>query len=110
MGKPRAQTGAAWGWRLSPLSITFGLVCLAAATVNLTKDLSLWILGRRTTAEVVEAWVEQSDDSVGPPSFQYFVRYRFAPSGRRTFTRTSRAGVREWASLGMAEPVDAIYQ
>jgi hypothetical protein len=40
------------------LLLVTGLACLAFTLVNLARDLSLWVLGRHTTAEVVDLWIE----------------------------------------------------
>ena len=91
--------------------LTAGLGCLTFLVVNLATDLSVWILGRRTTAEVVAAWVEEtSEENATEQTFEYFVRYRFSTSSGEVFTRTTRVGVQEWGGLGMSGPVEAIYQ
>jgi hypothetical protein len=91
--------------------LTVGLGCLTFLVVNLTTDLSVWVLGRRTSAEVVAAWIEgTSEENATEPTFEYFVCYRFATSSFEVFTRTTRVGVQEWGGLGMGGPVGAIYQ
>jgi hypothetical protein len=91
--------------------LTVGLGCLTFLVINLVTDLSIWILGRRTTAEVVAAWVEEtSEENATEQTFEYFVRYRFSTSSSEVFTRTTRVGVQEWGGLGMGGPVGAIYQ
>jgi len=96
-------------WAAWPL-LAFGLVCLIVATVNLSRDISLWVLGRRTTAQVTDAWVEQSDSGVGASAFTYFIRYEFTTLHDKTVTGLSRVGAQEWAGLGMGGPVTVIYQ
>jgi hypothetical protein len=91
--------------------LMIGLGCLIFIVVNLATDLSVWILGRRTTAEVVAAWVEEtSKEKTTEQTFEYFIRYRFSTSSGEVFTRTTRVGVQEWGGLGMSGPVGAIYQ
>jgi hypothetical protein len=46
------------GWGL----LSIGSGCLAFIAVNLATDLSVWVLGRRTTAEVVAAWTEETSE------------------------------------------------
>jgi hypothetical protein len=91
--------------------LTIGAGCLIFIVVNLATDLSIWALGRRTSAEVVTAWVEEtSEEDATEQTFEYFVRYRFSTSSGEVFTRTTRIGVQEWGGLGMGGPVGAIYQ
>jgi hypothetical protein len=88
-----------------------GLGCLTFLVVNVITDFSIWILGRRTTAEVVAAWVEEtSEENATEKTFEYFVRYRFSTPSGKVFSRTARVGVQEWGGLGMGGPVGAIYQ
>ena len=91
--------------------LTIGLGCLAFITINLATDLSIWVLGRRTSAQVVAAWAEEtSGENATEQTFEYFVRYRFSTSSDEVFTRTTRVGVQEWGGLGMGGPVGAVYQ
>ena len=92
------------------LLLVGSLVCLAGVSTNMAQDISIWVLGRHTTAEVVDAWIKQINDDAREPTFQYFVRYRFTTSRGQVFTGTSRVGVQEWAGLGMGGPVAAVYQ
>ena len=88
-----------WAGRLF---LTLRLICLTVVVINLTKDCSIWVFGRRTTAEVRDAWIKQIDHDVKEPVFQYFVRYRFATLDGQIVTGTSRVGAQEWAGLGMS--------
>jgi hypothetical protein len=95
------------GWGL----LSIGLGCLAFIAVNLATDLSIWILGRHTSAEVIATWAEETgEEKTTEPTFEYFVRYRFSTSSGEVFTRTTQVGVQEWGGLGMGGPVAAIYQ
>lgn len=92
------------------LLLIIGLICLAVAIVSLARDLSIWVLGRRTTAEVVASWVERlGDDEEGELTFQYFIRYRFTAPGGQVITKTSNVEVREWSSLGEGSLVTVVY-
>ncbi len=42
--------------------LTAGLGFLIFIVVNLATDLSVWVLGQRTNAEVVAAWVEETSE------------------------------------------------
>ena len=83
------------------LLVAIGLICLSVVVINLTKDFTIWVFGQRATAEVVGAWIEQVNDDASEPTFQYFVRYRFAIADGRVVTGTARVGAQEWAGLGM---------
>jgi len=79
--------------------LTIGVGCMAFIAINLTTDLSIWVLGQRTSAEVVAAWAEEtSKENSTEQTFEYFVRYRFSTSSGKVFTRTTRVGAQEWAA------------
>jgi hypothetical protein len=95
MDQRRVHRWAAW------TLLAFGLVCLTVAIVNLSQDVSLWVLGRRTTARVIDAWVEQGGENPDPTTFQYFVRYEFTGLDGKIVHGEARVGAQEWASLGL---------
>jgi len=92
------------------LFLVIGLTLLTFMVVYLAGDVSIWVLGRHTTAEVVDAWAEQTSESEeGELTFQYFVRYRFTTSDGQVITGISSVGTAEWAGLGLGGPVDAVH-
>jgi hypothetical protein len=83
------------------LLLVTGLACLAFTLVNLARDLSLWVLGRHTTAEVVDLWIEEPDENeTGNPTSRYFIRYEFTTSEGQVITRTTTVAPIEWTGLG----------
>lgn len=91
-----------WGKRLlGGLFLACGTICLVLTVFYLARDLSLWILGRRTTGQVVEMWSEQtSADDQQERTFRYFLRYEFATPDGRVFTRSTSVAPQEWVGLG----------
>lgn len=81
--------------------LLLGLACLAFMLLNLAQDLSLWVLGQHTTAQVVDLWIEESgEDQTGQPTFQYFLRYRFTTADGQVITKVSSVSATEWVGLG----------
>jgi hypothetical protein len=92
------------------LLVLFGLVCLAVVLVSLARDLPIWVLGRRTQAEVLETWLEQTrSNDEGELSFEYFVRYQFTTSRGRVLTSVSTIGVNEWSGLEQGDLIIVVY-
>ena len=90
--------------------LILGLVCLAVLVASLAKDMSIWVLGRHVTAEVVDSWYELNEDVKGVEfSARYFITYRFATPRGRVVEGTSQVGGMEWSSLGVGSPVDVVY-
>jgi hypothetical protein len=88
-----------------------GLALLAFAVLNLAQDASLWVLGRRTEAQVVGMWIEQdAEGRAEAPTFRWFIRYQFKTPGGRVVTGVSRVSAKELAALGHTGPVDVVYQ
>jgi len=88
-----------------------GLVMLTVVGLNLARDASLWILGWRTEARVVDAWIEQgADDRRGVPVYHWYVRYQFTTSAGRMVTGSSRMAAQEWTALGLRNPVGLAVQ
>jgi hypothetical protein len=89
------------------------LVGLAAAAFvfgSLAADLSLWLLGRRTAATVVDQWAERvGEQEEGELTFRYFVRYEFTAPGGRVITKTSPLSVLEWGAMETGGTVSVIY-
>jgi hypothetical protein len=83
------------------LLFVVGVLGLAFLAVSLVKDGSLWILGTRTQAEVVDLWAEVSSAPDAPElTFRYFMQYSFTTPSGRVITETSTVGAGEWAGLG----------
>jgi hypothetical protein len=89
------------------------LVGLAAATfvlASLAADLSLWLLGRRTAATVVDQWAERvGEQEEGELTFRYFVRYEFTAPGGQVVNKTGPLSVLEWGALETGGPVSVVY-
>lgn len=84
-----------------------GLLCLVAVAcflvtgLYLAKDLSLWILGERTTARVTDAWIEPVGDAqTGELTFRYLIRYQFVTREGQMITRTVTVSPNEWVGVG----------
>jgi hypothetical protein len=83
------------------LLFVVGVLGLAFLAVSLVKDGSLWILGTRTQAEVVDLWAEATSAPDAPElTFRYFMQYTFTTTSGRVLTETSTVGSGEWAGLG----------
>jgi len=92
------------------LILILGLICLAVLVVSLAKDLSIWILGRHVTAEVIDSWYELNEGQEESEfSARYFVAYRFTTPRGRVVDGASEVGGMEWSSLGIGSPVDIVY-
>lgn len=92
------------------LVLVFGLVCLTLLVVNLARDLSLWVLGRRVTAQVVDSRYEMIDVADGAEfTARYFITYEFTTPAGKVVTGTSQLGGMEWSALGVGSPVDIVY-
>ena len=80
-----------------------GILGLAFLAVSLLKDGSLWILGTRTQAEVVDLWAEVTSEPDAPVvTFRYLMQYTFTTASGRVVTETSSVSSGEWAGLGTA--------
>lgn len=89
--------------------LILGLFCLGLLIYGLVTDLSLWVLGRRTEAKVVELWVERTNESDAQElTFEYFASYRFMTPGGQV-TSSSRLDVREWSALEEGGDVLVVY-
>lgn len=84
--------------------LVVSLILCIFVTVNLAKDGSLWLLGKRTTAVVLDSWAEQAgQEEAGALTFEYFVRYQFTTSDGREITATSSVGSAEWVGVGYGQ-------
>jgi hypothetical protein len=87
-----------------------GLALLAFVALNLAQDASLWVLGRRAEAQVVDAWIEQdAEERAEAPAYRWFIRYQFQTPGGRIVAGVSRISAQELAALGHTAPVDVVY-
>jgi hypothetical protein len=92
------------------LVLAFGLICLTFLVVNLTRDISIWVLGRHTTAEVVDLWLERtSEDGATELTFRYHVQYQFTAPNGQVVTGTSGVSGTEWSGLTQGSPVAVAY-
>jgi len=92
------------------LLLILGLLCAGILVYGLVTDLSIWVLGRRTMAEVLDLWVERTSESDAQElTFEYFASYRFTIPGGKTITSSSKLDVREWGSLEKGGDVSVVY-
>lgn len=95
---------------LGVVLLAIGVVGLGLLLYSLVMDLSIWVLGRHTEAEVMELSVERtSANEEGELTFDYFVRYRFSTPTGQVVVDTSQLDVREWGSLTEGGPLDVVY-
>jgi hypothetical protein len=87
-----------------------GLAAAAFVLGSLAADLSLWLLGRRTNATIVDQWAERvGEREEGELTFRYFVRYEFTAPGGQVIKKTSPVSVFEWGAMETGGPVSAVY-
>jgi len=92
------------------LLFVLGLASLGFLIYSLGNDLSIWVLGRHTQAEVIElvaTRTSQADE--GDLTFSYSVKYRFATPGGQVIVDTARVDVLEWGALTEGGPIDVVY-
>ena len=93
--------------------LALGLIAAWGLCVNLSRDLSLWVLGRRVTAEVVDSWYDATEyfteSGNREVEMRYFVRYAFTTPRGKTFFGTSELGAYEWSSSPVGAEIDVIY-
>ncbi len=96
---------------LAVLLLAAGLGCLAFLLVSLARDLSLWVLGERVEAVIVDRWAQETSPEGAPvKSFDYYLAYQFTTQDGRSFTRSSTVDPREWVGLGMPGASHVVYQ
>ena len=92
------------------LLLILGLLCMVFLIYNLVMDLSIWVFGRRTMAEVVNLWVERTSESDAQElTFEYFASYRFTTPGGETISSSLKLDVREWGALEEGGDVSVVY-
>jgi len=95
------------------LLLAIGLIVFIPMLSFAVKDFPLWVFGRHIQAEVLETWVEQTNDiddrEGGELKFEYYLRYQFATPGGRVITKTSRASATEWSGMGEGQNIDIVY-
>lgn len=92
------------------LLLVCGLACLGFVLYALGRDLSVWVLGRQTDAEVVElSVVRTSSIDEKEMTFDYYVAYRFTTPGGQSISNSVKADVREWGALYEGGPVSVVY-
>jgi hypothetical protein len=90
--------------------LLIGAAAAAFVLGSLAADLSLWLLGRRATATIVDQWAERvGEQDEGELTFRYFVRYEFTSPGGQVVTKTSSLSVLEWGALETGGPVSVVY-
>lgn len=88
----------------------FGIIAGIAVVSYFARDVSIWFLGQRAIAEVVDTWYEVTgENEQGEPVFQYYIRYRFTASDGQVLERDHTVGVNEWGALRIGSPVIVGY-
>jgi hypothetical protein len=86
---------------LGVLLLVSGVALLAFLLFALGKDLSLWVFGERTTAQVVDRWAEPTNAGEQEElTFDYFVRYRFTTPGGKVVVAAKTVAAGEWVGVG----------
>ena len=95
------------------LLLAIGVVVLGITLFFAAKDFPLWIFGKHAKAEVIEIWVERSDEiqerDEGELKFNFFVRYQFTTSRGQTITDTTTASATEWSGMWEGLLIDIVY-
>ena len=86
-----------------------GLAVTIVLVGSLAADVSLWLLGRRVTATVVDQWVERIGEQDGRElAFRYFV-HEFTTSSGQVVAKTSTLSVLEWAAPEKGGQVSVVH-
>jgi len=95
------------------LLLAIGLVIFVVMLSFAVKDFPLWILGKHVQAEVVETWVERTDNignrEGGELKFDFYLRYQFTTPSGQVVTKTSKASAIEWSGMGKGQTIDIVY-
>ena len=95
------------------LLFAIGLIVVAFTIFFAAKDIPLWLFGRHVQAQVVETWVERTDNlgerEGGDLKFAFYLRYRFTTPSGQVITKTSRASATEWSGMQKGQNIDIIY-
>jgi hypothetical protein len=78
-----------------------GGALLAFLLYSLSRDLSLWVLGRRASAQVIDQWVEATNpEEQDVLEFRYYIRYAFSTPSGRIVVSTKTVAAQEWVGVG----------
>jgi hypothetical protein len=92
------------------LILGFGIIASLAFANYFVRDMSIWVLGRRAIAEVVDQWYEVTgENEEGEPLFQYYIRYRFEASNGKTLEHDQQVGAMEWGAMPIGSQVIVDY-
>ena len=98
-----------WGGLL----LAIGLFVTAFTIFFAARDFPLWVFGKHVQAEVVETWVERTDNlqerEGGELKFAFYLRYQFTTPSGQVITKTSKASATEWSSMSEGAPIDIVY-
>jgi hypothetical protein len=95
---------------LGALLTLVGIVGLLIIAYYLVQDVSIWVFGRHAEAEVLDLWVEQTNQvEEGELTFQYFVKYAFMIPSGEIFVGSSTVAGLEWGALSIGGPIDIVY-
>jgi hypothetical protein len=86
---------------LGMLLLVAGIALAAFMLFALGKDLSLWLFGQPTMAQLVDCWAEATNAGEQEElTFRYYVRYRFITPGGKTIVSTKTVSAQEWVGVG----------
>jgi len=86
---------------LGVLVLIGGVALVGFLLFALGKDLSLWILGQTTTAQVIDRWAEPTNAGEREElNFEYYVRYRFITHEGKVVVSTKTVAAQEWVGVG----------
>jgi hypothetical protein len=92
------------------LLLIISLPLLVLIANYMVKDFSIWVLGQRTTARVVDLRVERiGDNQEGEISFKYYVDYAFVTSNGKQYSGSSSLGAMEWSGLKKGGSIQIKY-
>lgn len=100
-----------WGKLLAGiLFLLVGIIVLFIMGYFLVRDGSLWFLGRRVEAEVVDQWLEEtSEEGASDKTFRYYVGYQFKTNDGEVLAGFSTVGPTEWTALPKGSRVPVLY-
>jgi len=86
---------------LGVLLLIGGGALLAFLLFSLSKDLSLWLLGRRASAQIINQWVEATNlEEQDILEFRYYIRYAFSTPSGKIVVSTKPVAAQEWVGVG----------
>jgi hypothetical protein len=86
---------------LGVLLLMGGIALLGFLLFALGKDVSLWVFGQTTTAQVIDRWAEVTNAGEQEElDFRYYIRYRFSTPTGKVIVNTKTVAAAEWVGVG----------